>query len=208
MPHHVNDVGTPTATGAGAPADQGAVGGALVRARSAVDSFDAGADRLLDHLRGQPAADRLFYGASALGESGLIWILLAALRGLRTGDRDRRAAVRVAAAVAVESVIINVGIKSVFRRQRPQAGSTPRPYHVRKPLTSSFPSAHGASSFCAATLLADGDASRAPLYYATAVVVATSRVYVRVHRASDVVAGAALGLTCGRLVRRVVPLDH
>jgi undecaprenyl-diphosphatase len=148
----------------------------------------------------------MFYGASALGEFGTIWVMLGALRGLR-GEHQWRAAVRVGAAVGIESVVVNAGVKSLFRRRRPVV-DTPRPYPLRTPLTSSFPSGHATSAFCAATLLADGDPGLAPLYYATATVVALSRIHVKIHHASDVVGGIAIGLALGRLVRRLVPLDH
>ncbi|HVM63766.1 MAG TPA: phosphatase PAP2 family protein [Acidimicrobiales bacterium] len=171
-----------------------------------MDRADADVDRALDRLRGHPAPDRLFYSASALGEFGAVWIVPAALCDRRRGDTHWHTTVRVMAAVAVESALINLGVKSLVRRQRPIA-DVPRPYYVRKPLTSSFPSAHSASSFCAATLLADSDPPRAPLYYAMAAVIATSRVYVQAHRASDVLAGGALGLAWGRLVRRLVPVE-
>jgi len=36
--------------------------------------------------------------------------------------------------------------------------------------------------------------------------VAASRVYVRMHHASDVIAGAALGVALGVVARRVLPL--
>jgi len=45
----------------------------------------------------------------------------------------------------------------------------------------------------------------APLYYVAAAVVASSRVYVKIHHASDVLAGAATGLVLGRLARRIWP---
>ena len=56
--------------------------------RGRIRSFDNEADRLLDLLRGHPTADRLFYGASALGDQSLIWVMLAVLRGLRPGGGD------------------------------------------------------------------------------------------------------------------------
>ena len=46
-----------------------------------------------------------------------------------------------------------------------------------------------------------------PLYYAVAAVVATSRVYVKMHHASDVVAGAALGALMGHAARSLFPLS-
>ena len=53
-------------------------------------------------------------------------------------------------------------------------------------------------------MLAQGDPLW-PLYYGLAAVVASSRVYVKVHHASDVLAGAALGIGLGALGRRLWP---
>jgi undecaprenyl-diphosphatase len=44
-----------------------------------------------------------------------------------------------------------------------------------------------------------------PVIYAIAVVVATSRVYVKIHHASDVVAGIATGVVLGAVAKRVWP---
>lgn len=176
------------------------------RAAAAVERFDATVDDAFDRLRGNAVADRVFYGASALGEFGTLWVMLGALRGLR-GDHHWRAAVRVGAAVGIESVVVNAGVKSLFRRRRPVVDA-PRPYPLRIPLTSSFPSGHATSAFMSATLLADGDPGLAPLYYAAATVVALSRIYVRIHHASDVAGGIAIGLALGRLGRRLAPLER
>ena len=54
-------------------------------------------------------------------------------------------------------------------------------------------------------LLSDDDVLW-PLYYTVAAVVAASRVHVRIHHASDVVAGAALGTAFGLVARRIYPL--
>ena len=44
-----------------------------------------------------------------------------------------------------------------------------------------------------------------PAWYLIAGLVSFSRVYVRLHHTSDVVAGAALGLAFGALARRFAP---
>ena len=44
-----------------------------------------------------------------------------------------------------------------------------------------------------------------PAYYLLATVVAASRVYVRLHHASDVIGGALLGIAFGRVARRLAP---
>ncbi|MBA3302740.1 MAG: phosphatase PAP2 family protein, partial [Acidimicrobiia bacterium] len=128
---------------------------------------------------------------------------LCALRG----PRHRQAWRRLAVGLAIESLVVNWGVKSLFRRTRP-AWDHDRPHRLRQPRTSSFPSGHATSGFLAATLLADADRPRrtAPVWFAVASVVASSRVHVRIHHASDVVAGAAMGLVAGRVVRRRWPL--
>lgn len=173
------------------------------RTRRRIADFDNAVDRQFDRLRGNPVADRVFYGASALGEHGLIWLILGALRGLRS-EHDWKAAVRVGGGVMVESAVVNLGVKSLFRRTRPP-WEVSRPLPLRRPRTSSFPSGHATSAFTAAALLSEDDPLW-PLYYATAVVVASSRVYVKIHHASDVVGGVALGMVMGRIGRRLVPL--
>jgi undecaprenyl-diphosphatase len=170
-----------------------------------VHRFDTVVDDAFERLRGYRPVDRLFYGASAVGDHGMIWVMLGALRGLR-GDHHWRAAVRVGAGVGIESIVVNAGIKSLFRRRRPVVDA-PRPFPLRIPLTSSFPSGHATSAFCAATLLADRDPGLAPLYFAAATVVALSRIHVKIHHASDVVGGIAIGLALGRLGVHLAPLE-
>lgn len=173
------------------------------RTRKRIAAFDAAAERAAVRWRGNAATDRLFYGASALGDHSLIWVALGAVRGLRS-EHDVTAAARVAGGVAIESVLVNVVIKSLFRRSRPP-WDVDRPLPLRRPRTSSFPSGHATSSFTSAVLLSEGD-DLWPLYYALAAVVAASRVYVRIHHASDVLAGAAFGLALGHIGRRLAPL--
>ncbi len=103
-----------------------------------------------------------------------------------------------------ESFLVNAVIKSMFRRTRPP-WDVHRPRDLRRPLTSSFPSGHATSSFTAAVLLSEDDAWW-PLYWGVAAVIAGSRVYVKIHHASDVVAGMAVGVAMGLAMRRLVPL--
>ena len=169
--------------------------------RGDVAGFDRLVDRAFDRLRGRPAADAVFYAASAVGDHGLLWLTLGAVRAVREGNA--REARRVAVVMGLESAVVNLGIKSLFRRVRPVSGAT-HPFRLRVPRTSSFPSGHATSAFCAAAVLSEGDPA-APLYYALATVVAASRVHVRIHHASDVVAGVLIGAALGRVARRIWP---
>jgi undecaprenyl-diphosphatase len=171
--------------------------------RRRIARFDDRVDSAFDRLRGNPVADRIFYGATHLGEHGMIWVMLGALRGLRS-ERDWHAAVRVGTGVAIESVVVNLGVKTLFRRTRPP-WETERAFAIRRPLTSSFPSGHATSAFTAAVLLSDEDVL-SPAYYTLAAVVALSRVYVKIHHASDVAGGIGLGLLMGHVGKRLFPL--
>ncbi len=173
------------------------------RLRQEVARFDDAVDGHLDRVRGHPVADRVFYAASELGDNSVIWLMLGALRGLRS-EHDWHAAVRVGLGVGIESAVVNLGIKSLFGRSRPVFDGV-RPYRLRQPLTSSFPSGHATSAACAAILLSDDDRLW-PLYVAVAGVVATSRVYVKIHHASDVAAGLVIGAALGTVGRRWFPL--
>jgi undecaprenyl-diphosphatase len=169
-----------------------------------VQRFDRTADRWFDRLRGNHTADRFFYGASALGDFSLLWHLVSVGRAVLRPRTDREA-VRLAVALAVESVVINVGVKSFFRRDRP-AFEGNRPRRLRQPRSSSFPSGHATSAFMAAALLADRRHRQRPAWFALASGVAASRVHVRIHHASDVVGGAAIGALAGLAIRRAWPV--
>ncbi len=180
-------------------------GGEDARSSSFLEALDGGAERVVGRWRGRRGADLLFYGASAAGEFSLVWIALALWRGRRRAPRDVAAARRAVVAAVVESLAVNGALKALIRRERPVA-PVHHPLPFRQPLTSSFPSGHASAAFCAATLLAEGERA-APGYYALAAVVATSRLYVQIHHASDVLGGALIGLAVGRAVRRLAPLD-
>lgn len=174
--------------------------------RSLVDRvarFDAAVDRTFDAVRGRPPLDRVMYAASELGDWSLIWHLTGTAQALRP-SRTPESAVRLAVILGVESALVNGGIKSLFNRGRPLA-PTARPHRLRQPKTSSFPSGHASSGFTFAGVASEGD-PLAPVYYGLAAIVAASRVHVKIHHASDVIAGAALGFALSRVARKVWPL--
>jgi undecaprenyl-diphosphatase len=172
---------------------------------SPVERFDQWVDHALDALRGREPTDRVVYGVTELADFSLLW-LLAATAKAALDDDDIPNAVRVAAVLAAESFVVNAGVKSVFKRERPVV-QVPRPHKLRVPLTTSFPSGHSSAAMVAAMLLAQRS-SKKPLWYGLALLVASSRVYVRIHHASDVVGGLALGAVLGTIARRAWPLDR
>lgn len=162
--------------------------------------FDAWADDALERLRGRRTPDMVATAASHLGDFSLIWHIVAAARGATSTARADQA-IALSAVLGAESLLVNQGVKRLFRRQRPTETGDPRT-PVRRPATSSFPSGHASAAFCAATVLTGWGGRRSALvWYPLAAVVGTSRAYVRIHHASDVVGGAALGLALGAAAR-------
>jgi undecaprenyl-diphosphatase len=169
-----------------------------------VRRFDAYVDRRFDHLRAVPGADRAFYTVSELGDFSLLWHLVA-WSAAPFSDRRNREAVELSLALGVESLIVNQGLKRLFRRQRP-VWETERPRRLRQPRTTSFPSGHASSAFMAAALL--GRSWPRPVVYTLAVAVAASRVHVRIHHASDVIGGAVVGVVLGRIAQAALDGLH
>ena len=166
-----------------------------------VDAFDERVDELLERLRGHPAADGLFLAASHLGDYSLIWHIIGITRGIIRRKPDE--VVLLAALLGVESLIVNQGVKRLFRRDRPTWTGDDR-LPVRQPKTSSFPSGHASSATFAAMILSSWDGRRlGAVWFAIAAIVGTSRAYVRIHHASDVVGGAVVGVLLGMIGRRV-----
>jgi undecaprenyl-diphosphatase len=149
-------------------------------------------------------ANKVLYAASEAGNFSAIWHALAwAPVLLRPSPRRARRAVEVSAVLAAESLLVNGVVKSFFRRQRPLAEEA-RPHRLRAPKTSSFPSGHATAAMVAAAMLSRRRHRRLG-FYGLGAVVAASRVHVRIHHASDVIAGLAIGIGLGRLARRLLP---
>ena len=168
-----------------------------------LDGFDHAVDARFDrHLRGNAAIDRVMYSVTELADFSLLWHLLAATRALRS-DADLHDAVRTSVVLGMEQTLVNAGLKSLFRRKRP-IPDFERPHHLRVPRTSSFPSGHASAAFCAATLLSDGRSRPTRLaWFGLAGLVASSRVHVKIHHASDVIGGATVGLVAGQISKRL-----
>lgn len=163
-----------------------------------VEAFDSSVDAALERVRGRRVLDRVFRGASTVGDFSLIWHVTGLAVGLVR--RDLGAALWFSALIGLESLIVNQGIKRLFRRTRPTETGDAR-LQVRRPRTSSFPSGHASAACFAASLLTVWAGwPWAPLWFAMAAVVALSRAVVRIHHPSDVVGGVVVGLALAQLV--------
>lgn len=162
-----------------------------------VHTFDRRVDDWFEQHRGNRVVARVFTTASELGDFSLVWHIIGVSRGLLSDDHANQAFV-FAGLIGLESLIVNQGIKRLFRRTRPTTSGDAR-FAVRTPSTSSFPSGHASAAFFAASILTYWSGwATAPAWFAVALIVATSRVYVRIHHASDIVGGAVVGAVLGQ----------
>lgn len=170
-----------------------------------VDVFDQKVDDLLEIVRSSKVAGRVFLAASRLGDFSVVWHLIAAARATTSRQRASQG-FALAALLGAESLIVNQGVKRLFKRDRPTSSGDDR-FEVRTPSTSSFPSGHASAATFAAVVLTTLDGKKsAPLWFGLAAVVGTSRAFVRIHHASDVIGGAFVGLVLGLAVRPIVKL--
>ena len=165
--------------------------------------LDGKFDNLLEPVRHNRVVQGFFSLLSRAGEFSLIWHAVIWLRAIGSADRAKDAVV-FSLLLGAESLIVNQGLKRIFRRQRPTTNGDDR-FSVRTPVTSSFPSGHSSSAFFAATVLSSlVPVSWAVVFFFLAVLVALSRVMVRLHHFSDIIGGACVGAALGLLAIPVI----
>lgn len=166
-------------------------------------SFDSAGDRILEPLRGNKITNAVFGIASTVGDFSIIWHITGLLYAIGSMQRFHQA-IALSAALGAESIIVNQGVKRIFRRERPTVSGDDR-FDVRTPSTSSFPSGHASSATVAAIVLIWMTGfPLAILWIIMAGVVALSRVVVRIHHLSDIVGGVVTGAILGTIAVPII----
>lgn len=144
-----------------------------------------------------PTIDRALRQLSRAADRSKIWIAAAAVVAAVGGRAGRRAAVDGLASIAVTSAVLNLAVKPVASRRRPDGGShaVPAARRVPMPSSTSFPSGHAASAFAFAAGVSRTMPGVGAVLHWLAATVAYSRVHTGVHYPTDVVAGALFGGT-------------
>jgi membrane-associated phospholipid phosphatase len=124
-----------------------------------------------------------------------LWLAIAAGIALVGGGRGRRAALEGVLAIGVTSATVNLGVKPLASRRRPERVGPDLVVdrHVRMPGSASFPSGHAASAFAFAYSVGRHLPGLGLPIRLLAGAVAYSRVHTGVHYPGDVVIGSILG---------------
>jgi undecaprenyl-diphosphatase len=152
-----------------------------------------------------PELDRAMRRLSAAGDKSALWLAAAAVLAAGRGRRGRSAARAGLASVAVTSAVVNVAVKPLVRRRRPDrdAQAVPLARHVPMPRSRSLPSGHAASAFAFATGVGRVLPREAVALRVLAALVAYSRVHTGVHFPGDVLVGSLMGTTLAEATTRV-----
>ena len=132
---------------------------------------------------------------SAVGNYGLIWIVLAVV--LLLIRKTRRCGAILLIALAIEALLGEGLLKHLVMRPRPFLQYPDLPALITPPASYSFPSGHTMASFCAATVLFCRNKIAGSFAYLLALLIGFSRLYLCVHFPTDVAVGLILGCLVG-----------
>lgn len=152
--------------------------------------------------------NRLARGFSRLGDASSAIVLIGGTYFISrwAGTERLTRSSSLAAEALLDAGLWNVALKKLTRRTRPVAGAGGEFFADHPPAgqsTDSFPSGHSMGAFAVATVLAEEHRDRRWVpwaAYATAGLIGGSRLSLDRHFPSDVIVGALLGHSIGKMV--------
>ena len=145
---------------------------------------------------------------SLKGNSIFVWLLVILISVILEerknpwiSKRDKKFIILFSLSFILTTLIVSYPLKNLFHRPRPTLDTKYSILNTNScPKDFSFPSGHAATAFAAAAILVYFDKKRRWFYYAIAVLISFSRIYLSCHYFFDVVAGALIGYAISRLL--------
>jgi undecaprenyl-diphosphatase len=176
---------------------------AVIKRLKPLDALDANLFLKVNHLPHTRLLNMLFYALTFAFQGGAAWYALIGIAALRNRRATRRLTREAALPLLVTNLLVELPIKTYFKRRRPFITIIQAIVIGKKPGTYSFPSGHSAAAFAGAWLLSRKSLRWSALRYAMAGLVAFSRIYLGDHYPGDVVSGSSLGMLFAMLFNRV-----
>ena len=152
-----------------------------------------------------PFLDKIMVFITRLGDAGIIWIVLSIV--LLLIPKTRKSGAVMVAALVVDVLLCNIGLKNLVARTRPYDVNTGVHLLVAKLHDYSFPSGHTAASFASVTALyLAGEKQLWKPALVLACLIAISRLYLYVHYPTDNLGGILFGVVSGYLGYRIIKL--
>ncbi len=154
-----------------------------------------------------PFLDRFMLWITRLGNSGLIWALIAFCFLFKKSYRI--VSLKIFFALVLTAIMSEFILKHIFSRHRPSENLSKDELLLRKPKSYSFPSGHTVSSFACAMVLS----ITFPYWWVIIPVfvlassISFSRIYLKVHYPTDVCAGALIGVAFAFLVEFILSFE-
>ena len=143
-------------------------------------------------------ADTVMYTLSEAARGNVLWIVLGVVLALAQPKRWS-GVWQFILAIGLSALLANMVGKPLAGRARPFQTFAETRVVGSRPSSASFPSGHAANAFAAAYALTRVVPQARVIFWAIALLVAYSRIYLGVHYPLDVIVGAVIGLAAAVL---------
>lgn len=163
-----------------------------------IDKIQKIDDKVLDKIKtiNRPILNKIMIVITSLGTFGTVWFVIAII--MMITKTYRSVGVNLVIGLAITHLLGEFTLKRIVCRSRPCHKLDDEELIIDRPKYYSFPSGHPAASFCVVgvVFLRCQPIIWVPILI-LALLIGFSRLYLRVHFLTDVLAGALLGFICG-----------
>ncbi len=164
---------------------------------NSIQRFDIALIMYVSQLNGKYIIDKTFYLISRIGD-GPVYILAGIMLILGPMQDSSKIISISLLAFSVELPIYFI-VNKYVKRLRPFEQMQNINHLIVPPDKYSFPSGHTAAAFVMAILFSLRFSILSPWLYLLAILIGISRIYLRVHYLTDIIAGALLGILSANL---------